>query len=406
MRSLRPGASAIAGDAFAIAGPAEPQSLGHRASGLPGPRVLVPMLVALLSWPGGDCRPSAFAGPLLRRPLKTNSKLPMVVAHTDRAVGDRRLPAKIYPQTERLQWCMLRRLPGIACRSGAVPRQMLAANAGKLMGDRDGLAGLGSDSAKVQLSTREIWAIMAPTDPGLRLRVVLSVVLLVLCRLANIMVPLTFKRAIDILTELQGGAAAMTAFTAAAPLLQAATGTVGMFLMWKLIQGLGEVVRQYMWVAVQSDLKRRVSEQLLGHLHNLSMRFHVTSKSGQTIQVSLPPKRILRTVCVCVCVLMNHIHDYTDHGQGHFGPRVPHGTLALSPLSSAMRRALGVRHLLRPRQAANRCHRWRHHPALCLAYLRHHQLAHQGALVPPSSLLPPPWCWLSRSSSLMLKRQG
>jgi len=201
---------------------------------------------------------------------------------------------------------MLRRLPGIACRSGAVPRQMLAANAGKLMGDRDGLAGLGSDSAKVQLSTREIWAIMAPTDPGLRLRVVLSVVLLVLCRLANIMVPLTFKRAIDILTELQGGAAAMTAFTAAAPLLQAATGTVGMFLMWKLIQGLGEVVRQYMWVAVQSDLKRRVSEQLLGHLHNLSMRFHVTSKSGQTIQVSLPPKRILRTVCVCVRVDESH----------------------------------------------------------------------------------------------------
>jgi hypothetical protein len=298
MRSLIRGASAIAGGAFSIAGPAEPQSPGHRASGLPGLRALVPMLVALVSWPGGDCSPSAFAGPLLRRPLPTPPRtLPlqrrhMVVAHTDRAAGDRRLPAKIYPQPERLQWCMLRRWPRTACRSGAVPRQMLAANAEKL-GDSDGLAGLGSDSAKLQLSTREIWAIMAPTDPGLRLRVVLSVVLLVLCRVANIMVPLTFKRAIDILTELQAGAVTMTAFTAAAPLLYAATGTVGMFLMWKLIQGLGEVVRQYMWVAVQSDLKRRVSERLLGHLHNLSMRFHVTSKSGLTLQVSLHCKRIL-----------------------------------------------------------------------------------------------------------------
>lgn len=54
-----------------------------------------------------------------------------------------------------------------------------------------------------------------------------------------------------------------------------------MFFVWKLTQGMGEIARQYLWVAVQSDLKKRISERLLGHLHSLSFRFHVSSKSGQ-----------------------------------------------------------------------------------------------------------------------------
>ena len=46
------------------------------------------------------------------------------------------------------------------------------------------------------------------------------------------------------------------------------------------MQTLSEVLRQYAWVRVASDLRRRTSETLLAHLHSLSMRFHVTSKSG------------------------------------------------------------------------------------------------------------------------------
>jgi predicted transcriptional regulator with HTH domain len=33
---------------------------------------------------------------------------------------------------------------------------------------------------------------------------------------------------------------------------------VGVFFFWKLSQGLVDILRQYLWVAVQSDLKRRV----------------------------------------------------------------------------------------------------------------------------------------------------
>lgn len=275
---------------------AERRPRRHRAPNMAVMRALVPALVALASLPGSDCVPAApaFAGPTLLRPLpapRRSSPLQrrhMLMARAGRAGSSGRLTVSPsvtgpVPPLPLLPPFMLRRSQAKNARS-AVPRQMLAANSGKLMGERDGPAGPGSDYDKVQLSAREIWEIMAPTDPALRVRVVLSVVLLVLCRMANVMVPLTFKRAVDILTEVQAGAGA-AALTASAPLLSAAVATVGCFFLWKLTQGLGEVLRQYIWVAVQSDLKRRVSERLLKHLHNLSIRFHVTSKSGQTLQI-------------------------------------------------------------------------------------------------------------------------
>ncbi len=165
---------------------------------------------------------------------------------------------------------------------------VLSSNSRRLMGDKNDTSVVGAELEKVQLSAGEIWRVMMPTDKKLQFRVGVSVVLLVLCRLANIMVPLTFKAAIDILTQIQtgvGGRAAAAALTANAALLHAAMSTVAMFFVWKLTQGLGEIARQYLWVAVQSDLKRRISERLLGHLHSLSFRFHVSSKSGQTLQI-------------------------------------------------------------------------------------------------------------------------
>jgi len=206
-----------------------------------------------------------------------------------------------------------------------VAQQMLASNSGKLVSGKIDKSPMGMELEKVDLSFREIWKLMVPTERALQARVGVSLILLVVCRLANIMVPLTFKHAIDILTQIQtttvaaaGGSAAAAAVAAAAAqnivLVHAAMVTVGMFLTWKLTQALGEVVRQYLWVAVQSDLKRRISERLLQHLHNLSIRFHVTSKSGQTLQVmdkgtsaleslmELLPFRLFPAVCDVILV--------------------------------------------------------------------------------------------------------
>jgi len=178
---------------------------------------------------------------------------------------------------------------GRRVRDAATPCSMvLSSNSRRLMGDKNDTSVVGAELEKVELSAVEIWRLMVPTDKKLQFRVVVSLVLLVLCRLANIMVPLTFKQAIDILTQIQtgvGGAAAAAAVSANAALLHAAMSTVGMFFVWKLTQGLGEIARQYLWVAVQSDLKRRISQRLLEHLHSLSFRFHVSSKSGQTLQI-------------------------------------------------------------------------------------------------------------------------
>ena len=92
---------------------------------------------------------------------------------------------------------------------------MLAANSRELIGEKDDLAA-GTDIEKVKLSAREIWDMMVPTSLALRARVVFCLVLLLVCRLANIMVPLTFKRVIDILTQIQAGGGTASAASAAA----------------------------------------------------------------------------------------------------------------------------------------------------------------------------------------------
>ncbi|KAJ1490226.1 P-loop containing nucleoside triphosphate hydrolase protein [Baffinella frigidus] len=101
------------------------------------------------------------------------------------------------------------------------------------------------------------------------------------------MIPLSFKGLVDNLSLLGGGQTLVASSSTTA--VNMALQFMIMFVGWKLLQvrpsTLSDVLRQYAWVRVASDLRRRTSETLLAHLHSLSMRFHVTSKSGEVLQI-------------------------------------------------------------------------------------------------------------------------
>lgn len=124
--------------------------------------------------------------------------------------------------------------------------------------------------------------LVAPKELRFQIRTAFCFGLLVMTRAANTMIPLMYKATVDALGEVSkvglNTAAGAIAF-------QTAVFSVSMYVAWKLTQGLGDAIRQYAWVKVLSDLRKRLSVEVLRHLHSLSLRFHVTSKSGETLQV-------------------------------------------------------------------------------------------------------------------------
>ena len=107
-------------------------------------------------------------------------------------------------------------------------------------------------------------------EAGLRLRVILSLVLLALSRAVNVLVPIAFGRAVDALTP-QGGVAAAAAVPVAIVVAYGATRLLSSFLsesadaVFSRVQGRG---------------MRRIALEVFEHLHRLSLRFHLDRQTG------------------------------------------------------------------------------------------------------------------------------
>eukprot|EP00961_Rhodomonas_salina_P182079 2457925-Rhodomonas_salina.3 len=159
--------------------------------------------------------------------------------------------------------------------------------------------------------------LVAPKELRFQIRTAFCFGLLVMTRAANTMIPLMcvydldwYKATVDALGEVSkvglNTAAGAIAF-------QTAVFSVSMYVAWKLTQGLGDAIRQYAWVKVLSDLRKRLSVEVLRHLHSLSLRFHVTSKSGETLQVrgamypALRRHEMSRHRCVFASVRMQRL---------------------------------------------------------------------------------------------------
>ena len=114
--------------------------------------------------------------------------------------------------------------------------------------------------AVLRILGRHLWP---KGETGLRCRVVVALVLLVLAKLVSVYVPILYKHAVDGL----GGTAAQA--IAVPIMLIVAYGVARV-----LAQALGEI-RDAIFSPVSQRAIRNLALEVFGHLHALSLRFHL-----------------------------------------------------------------------------------------------------------------------------------
>ncbi|HEU0222722.1 MAG TPA: ABC transporter transmembrane domain-containing protein, partial [Paracoccaceae bacterium] len=110
-----------------------------------------------------------------------------------------------------------------------------------------------------------------PGDGGTKLRVVAALLLLILAKLATVATPAFFKYAVDALTPGAGPA----------PML--AVGAVGLTLAYGVMRlagvGFGQL-RDIVFARVGQRALRMLALETFQHVHALSLRFHISRKTG------------------------------------------------------------------------------------------------------------------------------
>jgi ATP-binding cassette subfamily B (MDR/TAP) protein 6 len=109
----------------------------------------------------------------------------------------------------------------------------------------------------------------------LQLRVILCIVLLIGVRITNVYVPLFSKKIVDALA-----------------VKEFAWGIILGYVGLKLIQGGGigsqgllNIMRSFLWIRVAQYTKREIQVSLFSHLHSLSLRWHLSRKTGELLRV-------------------------------------------------------------------------------------------------------------------------
>jgi hypothetical protein len=179
----------------------------------------------------------------------------------------------------------------------------------------DSNKGLWSFSDSPPPSKLKLLAMMVPSKKSLMFRQFLCVVLLVMGRVANVMVPILYRNVIDNLTL--GHSLPLKAAAQIADLKSATLRITVIYIMWKLSQSISDVLRSLTWVPVMQDVKERVNMRLLGHLLSQSVRFHISTKTGEImniidrgatsvevipIQAAFPPPACAACSAGCACL--------------------------------------------------------------------------------------------------------
>jgi ATP-binding cassette, subfamily B, heavy metal transporter len=119
--------------------------------------------------------------------------------------------------------------------------------------------------AVVGILGRHLWP---KGEVGLRSRVVVAMVLLVLAKVVNVYVPILYKYAVDALGE---------------PAAQAVAVPIALIVAYGaarvLAQGLGEI-RDAVFAPVSQRAIRNLALEVFGHLHALALRYHLERQTG------------------------------------------------------------------------------------------------------------------------------
>lgn len=113
-----------------------------------------------------------------------------------------------------------------------------------------------------------------PTEPGfawVKRRVVLSLIVLVVAKLVTVATPLFYKQAVDALGP-DGGAVGM--------LGAGAIGLTVAYGMARMLSNGFQQLRDAIFAAVGQRALRKLALETFTHIHRLSMRYHITRKTG------------------------------------------------------------------------------------------------------------------------------
>uniref|UniRef100_A0A8R1I3J9 Uncharacterized protein n=1 Tax=Caenorhabditis japonica TaxID=281687 RepID=A0A8R1I3J9_CAEJA len=127
-------------------------------------------------------------------------------------------------------------------------------------------------SKKVVLVAPYIWPTKSFT---LQLRVVFCLFLLIIGRLINVSLPILSKWIVDELATPESFQYSLIFIATFLKFLQG-NGAMGGFL---------NTVRTYLWIPIQQYTTRELEVELFNHLHSLSLRWHLSRKTGQVLRV-------------------------------------------------------------------------------------------------------------------------
>ncbi|TPX50403.1 hypothetical protein SeLEV6574_g00910 [Synchytrium endobioticum] len=129
---------------------------------------------------------------------------------------------------------------------------------------------------------RKPFPFLWPSDSlYLQFLVVACLVLLVLGRIVNVLVPYNYKAVVDALTP--GGSE-----EAGDKRPYFAWGLILIFVALRFLQGgvgLLSSLQSYLWIPVGQYTTRKISVRMLEHLHNLSLNFHLNRKTGEVLRI-------------------------------------------------------------------------------------------------------------------------
>ena len=107
-------------------------------------------------------------------------------------------------------------------------------------------------------------------EPALRARVVISLGLLLLAKVANVLVPIAYARAVDALAPTAGPGA----------LLVVPIALVVAYGVMRAMSSLFAELRDAVFTKVQARATRQIALQVFQHLHALSLRYHLDRQTG------------------------------------------------------------------------------------------------------------------------------
>ena len=121
---------------------------------------------------------------------------------------------------------------------------------------------------------RELLPYLWPNDKGIRTRVVFSIVCLLISKIASLMIPITYKYAVDTVDISQN---------------LVKEGKHSMYLLPYILLAYGGArictvmfaeLRDIVFARVGQRANRNIALRVFKHMHNLSLRFHITRKTG------------------------------------------------------------------------------------------------------------------------------